>query len=252
MISKLTMKITPPENGVINNNMSSLTHGWLMSTIDKEFADKMHESALHPFSQYITLNKNGAFWIVNTLTDEAEENIIRPLLETDSITLRHDEKEYILSEHSIEKTSFDDMFVRNYISGKPSNIVSMRFTTPTAFKSGGRYVYFPDTKLIFSSIINKYDSSSESTKIYDEKLIEEIPLSTEIVGYNLRSTFFHMEGVRIPSFVGSIKIKVRGNSNMVSLINMLAEFARYSGVGIKTSLGMGGIGYFEKRGKENE
>ena len=236
------MRITSPENAELHTNMSSLLHGFLMNNINGDYADRMHMSALRPYSQYINRNSDIWQWVISTLTYEAEENIIKPLSQIQQAELEHNGMLLRFSEQNITKTSFDELFVRNYISGKVSRIVTMKFITPAAFKSNGRYINYPTLKLIFSSLINKYDSSSTTTSLYDDKLMDELLENTEIIGYNLRSTLFHLEGVKIPSFLGSIKIKVGGSSNMVSLVNMLAEFAQYSGVGIKCSLGMGGIG----------
>lgn len=252
MIKKLTIRITAPEAIDFHTNMSSLLHGFLMSSIDETYADKMHCSALRPYSQHIVRNGNSWQWVISVLTDDAEDNIIKPLFQIEQAQLDHNGLLLKFSEHNITETSFDDLFVRNYISGTVSRIVTMKFITPTAFKSNGRYINYPSLKLIYSSLINKYDSSSTTTSLFDDKLIDGLLENTEIVGYNLRSTLFHLEGVKIPSFLGSIKIKVFGSSNMVSLVNMLAEFAQYSGVGIKCSLGMGGVGNFETRGKDNE
>ena len=50
-----------------------------------------------------------------------------------------------------------------------------------------------------------------------------------------------MENFRIPAFVGNIRIKIKGTIASKNLINLLLDFGTYSGVGLKTSLGMGGI-----------
>ena len=60
-----------------------------------------------------------------------------------------------------------------------------------------------------------------------------------------------MEGVRIPGFQGEVTIKINGPQQMVNMAWMLAEFGTYSGVGIKTSLGMGGMMILEKNETEN-
>ena len=57
------------------------------------------------------------------------------------------------------------------------------------------------------SLINKHDCVSQGTQIFSEEIMEEIREHVSIVGYNLRSKMFHLEGVKIPSFIGSITIK---------------------------------------------
>ena len=80
--------------------------------------------------------------------------------------------------------------------------------------------------------------------------MNEIHELVNIVGYNLRSRTFHLEGIRIPSFIGNITIRIGGNKQFVNLINMLCECGKYSGVGIKTAIGMGAINVFPKSRKE--
>ena len=62
---------------------------------------------------------------------------------------------------------------------------------------------------------------------------------TSIQQYQLRSTAFSLEGVKIPAYLGTIALRVRGTNTMADFANLLLQFGEYSGVGIKTSLGMG-------------
>jgi CRISPR-associated endoribonuclease Cas6 len=50
-----------------------------------------------------------------------------------------------------------------------------------------------------------------------------------------------MEGVKIPSFVGKITFRMHGAQTMTNLAQMLFRFGEYSGIGIKTALGMGAV-----------
>ena len=145
------------------------------------------------------------------------------------------------------------MIDRYYIGSPCSPYITLDFLTPTAFRSNGKYVIFPSSQLIFSSLARKYDACSTGSKVCDELLFEYIYEKTEIIEYSLRSTKFPMEGVTIPSFVGSVKLKCTGNKEFRSLMNMLIKFGEYSGVGIKNSMGMGAIRLREQGGnKSNE
>jgi len=74
-----------------------------------------------------------------------------------------------------------------------------------------------------------------------EETLEHIERYVMITRYHLRSVNFSLEGVRIPAFVGTITMRVKGPQQLVNLIKMLAVFGQYSAVGIKTALGMGRI-----------
>ena len=65
--------------------------------------------------------------------------------------------------------------------------------------------------------------------------------------YNLRSTKYLLGDVKIPSFFGEIECYINAPQHIVNMVHMLAEFAEYSGVGIKTTLGMGGIDVIKSR-----
>lgn len=71
-----------------------------------------------------------------------------------------------------------------------------------------------------------------------------MPLLEEVLilkNYNLRSNTFSLEGIRVPSFCGELEYFINAPQHIINMVHMLAEFGTYSGVGIKTSMGMGGI-----------
>ena len=88
-------------------------------------------------------------------------------------------------------------------------------------------------------------------EMYDEDVLEELVKNSTIVNYKLNSTYFQMEGIRIPSFRGKIGIKISGTDTIAKYARFLAEFGEYSGVGIKTAMGMGAVKLLE-RGKRND
>lgn len=58
-----------------NDFLGSLLQGFIMENIDSGYAGILHESSLHPYSQYITEDNGKAIWTLNTLSIEAKENI---------------------------------------------------------------------------------------------------------------------------------------------------------------------------------
>ena len=50
-----------------------------------------------------------------------------------------------------------------------------------------------------------------------------------------------MENIKINSFIGTIDIRFNGPQTLVNISNLLFEYAKYTGIGAKTSLGMGGV-----------
>lgn len=228
------------KNIILNTNMSSVMHGVIMELADAAFAEEMHMQAVRPYSQSVyKVAEDKWVWSINALNDYAAENIIDKVIGCKTVYIKNRDAELSISDYSVYKTSFDDLFTENYLGEQRKRYLTMEFITPTAFKSNEKYVFMPDVSLIMKSLISKYDVLSTTTDIMDDNLIQAISENVSIVEYSLRSRQFYLEKTKIPGFMGRIKLKINGGQNMVNMIHMLADFAQYSGVGIKTALGMG-------------
>ena len=241
MINRLKIRFAQNDDLKPNSSLASVFQGVLMEKIDTAYADDLHISQAHPYSQYITGEDGCVVWNINTLDDNAADNIIKVLkseafgkaeLKSKEITLDVVSKE-------LDTVSYDDLLNEYYLDGKSVRYITVRFITPAAFKSNGKYVIFPSSKLILNSIAKRYDAFSGSTSILDDQLSDYIEENTDIVEYDLRSVKFSLEGITIPSFIGTVKIRLSGNREFICLMNMLLRYGEYCGTGIKTSLGMG-------------
>ena len=132
-----------------------------------------------------------------------------------------------------------------------SRKVRLRFITPCSFKSQGVYQIFPSIRLMFQSLVNRYDAMSEKNSVFYPELLEDLEQHTMITEYRLQSRLFGVEGISIPSYQGHITLRMSGPQQMVNLMHMLLRFGTYSGIGIKTAMGMGGL-QMEERKRTNE
>ena len=89
--------------------------------------------------------------------------------------------------------------------------------------------------------MKKYDQASTENSIFSEELLDHYSKYASIVRYRLQSATFFLEGVKVPGFKGDITIKINGPQQMINMAWMLAKFGEYSGVGIKTGIGMGAM-----------
>ena len=62
-----------------------------------------------------------------------------------------------------------------------------------------------------------------------------------IVDYSLRTVRYSLKGTKIPAFVGNIVMESRLSAPLQEIWQLLVALAPYSGIGIKTTLGMGGV-----------
>jgi len=242
VLTRLTITMKNESDIKLNYNISSLLHGALIEKIDPEYSDILHQSTIKPFSQYSEFDGNTIKWTINSLNEEATTRIGKMMLndEGDSIFLTHKNLSLKILEKGFVKKSYDELLDETYFKDG-SRFINLQFVTPTAFKSQGNFVFFPELRHIFQSLISKYDYCSKDSAIGSEELLEHITTNSVMTRYNLRSTYFHLEGIKVPSFMGWITIKINGPQAMVNLANLLFAFGEYSGVGVKNALGMGGI-----------
>ncbi|MCD8180960.1 MAG: CRISPR-associated endoribonuclease Cas6 [Firmicutes bacterium] len=240
MLSRFEILLSDKERE-INRNMASLFHGALMELLPPEYADKLHENGLKPFSQYIVPCGEGARWYINCLNDECAEHINTALMRgTESIHIKNKDITSEIISRNLSTMSYKSFIDKTYFSPPPRSI-TVFFNTPTAFKENGRYVIFPNMGAIYKNLIRKFDAFSTEYSIYDEETLESLTEMSNIFSYKLQSTAHHMESVKIPSFTGRISVGTGGRGQLASLACLLLSYGEYAGIGIKTALGMGAV-----------
>lgn len=242
MLAKLTIQLKSNEKKRYGYHNSSLLQGWIMEHIPPEYAEKMHLQGLNPYSQNIREQGGEIIWSVNTLNAEAKQNIIDSINDGKRTEIRLCKTKDVLSISDIksESTSYKDLVKKMYTKEYPRDI-RVNLLTPTSFKQNNRYCIFPSTRLFFQSLMKKYDACAEGFGMFDDEVLAHYEEYSHIIAYKLKSVKFSMEGITIPSFMGSLMIRISGPQQLVNLAWMLADFGRYSGVGIKTSIGMGSM-----------
>ncbi len=128
-----------------------------------------------------------------------------------------------------------DSQVRASASGKGYRQIEFSFCTPTAFRQSQHDSALPTRELVFNSLINRWNQYSGIE--LPKNLIESIfpsffNIHTELVA-DSRSKFI--------GCVGAMNFRIMGDVDplVIKQINALANFALYSGVGRKTTMGMG-------------
>lgn len=236
-----------------NINKSSLFHGALMEIINSDYAEEMHRDGLKPFSQYLSYEDDKLVWHIRTLSEKAYENIIC-LLNEDSFNefeIKHDSRKVIILQKKLQERFLNDIF-NDFYSDSASDVYKIEFVSPTAFKKEGKYHFFPEIYNIYNSLMHRFDEVTDRGNMFSQDTLELLTYNTEIVGYSIHSIKFSIEGVRIPAFMGSITIKIHGAQTMKNFAKLLFEFGNYSGMGIKTAIGMGSVIITEKRRGDND
>ena len=244
MLSELKLELKTEGN--VGYLQSSLFQGVLMERADNAYAESVHITGLHPYSQFIS-SKNGLSWTIRTLNTEAYKGIIEPLLAADfkEFDLTAKDQHIDIISKSIKSKTYEDL-MKTFNSDGVEKYIRIEFESPTAFKRDSNYVFMPDTRLIFGSLMRKYSAASSSTDMTDEETLQYISDHSFISDFRIRSTRFPLEGIKIPSFMGEITIRFSGTDTMARYAKMLLEFGEFSGVGIKCGMGMGAIKIIER------
>lgn len=228
------------ESNEINYRHSSNLQGVIMETIDSRYADELHGNQINPYSQCLLREKEITVWKICTMTDEAYEKIILPMSKVSEFSIKKDSIKASIRKRQLQ-TLEEKELLETFYNQKSSRYLEVQFLTPTAFKQNGRYIFYPDLRLIYQSLMMKYSGISSDMDMIDEDTLDQLENNSEIVWYRLQSVKFPLEGINIPGFCGSIRIHIRGTETMARYARMLMQFGSYSGVGIKTAMGMGAI-----------
>jgi CRISPR-associated endoribonuclease Cas6 len=245
----ITLHLTGDEKSHYTYNMASVFQSIMMDAIGPDYAGKLHQDGMHPYSQFLKIDNNEIDWTVNVLTEEASDHIINVLGSDQFQNVHLMKREEILPviDKSFKEITYDDL-IQKYYLGESGPLLRIRFLTPTAFKSDGKYIIYPTARLLFQNLMLKYDACAEGSSIYSDELVDEFEKYADIVGYRLRSTVYYISHAQIVSFLGDITIRIGGTRQLANIGNMLAHFGEFSGVGIKTGMGMGAMCVMEREG----
>ena len=256
-ISTLSLCIEP-QNQLENAKWQAFSLGPMLQSIlmehaEGDYAACLHASAFNPYSQYCSLEDSGKLiWRVNALTDEAAERLVSPISKIESFTLRNINETFFVKRKRYDVFGVDRLL--DILREESGSTFRLRFLTPTAFKSKGRYVIMPDVRLIFQNLLMHYNQAYAGDNDIDSDTLEYLAEHTSITSYNLRSKYFPRtmeKSDKIPAFSGSLTLRVRGPQSLRGLVAMLLAFGEAAGVGVKTSMGMGGMQVLKEASTRN-
>lgn len=246
-ISSLTLTLAmPDELGVSRPQVYSVgpyLQGALMEHLSSSYVSYLHQQAFNPYSMHCWADSDAEtlVWRINALTDEAIEQIIEPMQKLDSLYLKRFDKTLAVAEKVQEILPFK--LLTGLIHEPGPSRVKVQFLSPTAFKSAGEYVFMPTVRLVFQNLFMRYEQIYEGDKEVDPDTIDYLDRNIKLVSYSLHSHYFShvMRGNRkVPACMGSVDFSIGGPKPLGGLARMLLKFGNYAGIGIKTSMGMGG------------
>jgi CRISPR-associated endoribonuclease Cas6 len=125
---------------------------------------------------------------------------------------------------------------------RPRSQVTMVFASPTAFRSQGRTMVFPLPRLVFGSLLSRWNHYAPQPLI--PELAEAFDTRIDVDRYTLNTQMQDFGGYQLQvGFVGQCTFGTRKGvpAEVGRGMRLLATFAFFAGVGYRTTMGMGQV-----------
>jgi len=117
--------------------------------------------------------------------------------------------------------------------------VTLEFAAPTAFKSKEMTAPLPLPGLVFGSLVERWNAFSPVVLSPEMRKYGEEVMAISRFRLESRAVEQKHQGLRIGAVGQATYRALAGDRYWLGVMNMLAEFALYGGVGVQTATGMG-------------
>lgn len=141
----------------------------------------------------------------------------------------------------VKQASYKDMAEQFFTMPQPPRQAEFNFITSASFKAFGSYKIYPDNVYIFRSLLKRWNAFCGGLVLEENNLEEHLAQAVKVTGYNLSLQQYSVGGAPIDAFKGRYRLLFRGTQSQNRIAALLAAYAEYAGIGVKTALGMGGV-----------
>ncbi|NPA13709.1 MAG: CRISPR-associated endoribonuclease Cas6 [Aquificae bacterium] len=229
-------------------------HGLFFNLIGEELAKKLHEDYrnIKPYTIYCgDIFNTKTAKVINIEVNLLDENLIPEFLSQ----LVLNRKENFLNLNNREVPISHNLTVpQNWL--KPYSVlyketplstkVTLKFLSPTTFRREQVDYPFPSPELVFKGLVKKWLAFSNIPIGAD---LREYYSSIEIEKFNLRTTKVVFSSIgKLTAFVGEITYNLSRikNREIMRWFNILLELSKWSGIGKKTTMGLGKVKVLSK------
>ncbi len=235
MITQLRFRIDADHRSL--SGMSHRLYGGLVHMLGDDLAARFHETGATPLSQYVAFADEAVFWHIHLLDDETKAVLLPRLLVLNHLPLTRQEVPVVLEETG--QFTPESFLMHHFQNQAAPRRLTFRAVTPTAFRHQEAYAILPDPHRLLAGLTRRLapflpqDVALSAGEIHFD---EHVYLSA----HRIQSAAFYMKSVRIPGFIGTYTLSLRGGEGIRRLLGLISASAAFLGVGIKTALGMGG------------
>ena len=248
---KILLKFRAEKPVELSSLKPKVAHGIVFSLFKgaPEVGELLHRGNVKPFSISIpshfryperVVDRFGI--VLNLLNNELFPKISPYLFFPESRDVTVDGvRASLISVRPLEVVTYQDLLE---VSPSGREIV-IDFLTPTAFKRSVCDYPVPEPSLVFGSLLKRWNAFSPF-KI-EGKLIERVSRFVTVSGCWIRTRKVEiMNGARLTGFVGRVFFySFLREKEENRILNALALFSRFSGIGRKTTMGFGAVRVIE-------
>lgn len=241
MLTQYRLTLRPEEKNNPRPEWAYRLYSALLELAPEDFSNLAHRDAITPVSQHLTTDANGILhWTINLLGNRSETALSGVLEDVEHFEMDRGKRISVLDRKRREVRDVDGLFL---LAERGGSVHRLQICTAAAFKSQGRYLNLPSVRLIIQSLINKWNGCILDCPIEDEDGagLEALVAGLRCSNFNIHDRVYYLKGNSIPGFVGSITLENQMVGFHRLLADSLLQFSAYSGIGIKTTLGMGGV-----------
>lgn len=122
------------------------------------------------------------------------------------------------------------------------HIISIQFASPTAFSLGARgYELFPKPSFIWESLLRAWNAyAPQHLKMDKQRLCTFLKDHVSVLDCDIATLMWRYPRYVQKGFVGTCTYQIQEEDDDIAAnLTTLAAFARYAGIGYKTTMGMG-------------
>lgn len=206
-------------------------YAFLLQQLPPESAAMVHDATDSPISQWVS----GRIWTITSFRPEISA-ALDPVLEGLKQVRLHEYPNLQITGCRRRQATPEQL-----LESPSSGSLYLTFRTPTAFKSRGAYQLLPTQDLVVQSLIRRWNLNFPQMAIEDEGGgFQALAEGLVYRNVQLQSASYQLKNAVIPGVCGCVEVGLRLTGFHRRLACALLRFAGYAGLGIKTSLGMGG------------
>jgi CRISPR-associated endoribonuclease Cas6 len=234
----------------------------LVSRADPAYSDRLHnEPGYRPFTlsplrggavqgQHMTLSANQTYQIRVTLLDGGYlwHCLSTLLLEAGPSPVQIGDASLLfmrlLSTPGADPTGWAGRTTWQELSSLPTRPrLTLSFASPTAFNMSGNYfALVPEPPFVWESLLRTWNSYAPASLLMEKQALRDV-LSRGIVvtDCDLSTYTLHFPTYTQKGFTGTCTYALQEDNEQMAYLARLAAFARFAGVGYKTTMGMGQV-----------